>query len=60
MPRIYLTDFKHFARSGLVRILRAVKVGKIGPRQDSSSNLKRHIIGDVGGGALGFRKVWPD
>ena len=34
---------RHSARSGLVRILHAVKVGKIDSWQDSSSYWKRHI-----------------
>ena len=53
-------DTRRFAGSGLVRILRVLKVGKIDSWQDSSSYWKRHIGADVGGGALVFRKVWPD
>ena len=49
---------RRFARNGLVRILPVLrhKVGKMDSWQDSSSNRKRHIGDDVGGGAQVFRE----
>ena len=44
-------DTQHFVRSGLVRILRALKVGKIDSWRDNLSNQKGHIGAGVGGGA---------